>query len=521
MKGFKQRRLWLGFGLIPVLVGCGAAVRGFMPAGVDKLYTSMWTVSRPAGNAAEPGQWSGQGWAYVASEVSTGLTIVDLATNKPVAFIQGAGTTHHPYITRDQRWVFATQRYGRQLMAVDTDNDNKVKFLEFKDAGVENPGPLHMGFSPDGKWALVALNQAGAVGVIDAATAEVVRVVKDVGSYPRDIAITPDSRKAFVSLQRSPWVAVIDLETWIVRKIKRSDSSVYEKGSESGLGMTADGKYVMVANTPENSVTVIDTQAEKVVKTIPNIPGPVNPGPLGNSPYFAVTNRADGSVSFFDTRDWSLIKTLKTGQGANVAYWGPDGNVWVTHNGTQYVAVVDPGTWTVTKEIPVVLRPHWLNFTPDGSKAYATNWGARELSVIDVKKQEQVEVVKVGSNPNGIALKTNVSKERATAWLKNAEKAQETIEKASTLAMPPARNADEQVFFNTCMQCHDVGRIVRNNARGEQWKAIVNRMKGHGARMTPEDEAKILKYLMSGQQGTLKIQTVLQKELGGGSAGQN
>jgi len=67
--------------------------------------------------------------------------------------------------------------------------------------------------------------------------------------------------------------------------------------------------------------------------------------------------------------------------------------------------------------------------------------------------------------------------------------------------------------LNTCLTCHDVGRIVRNNHSGEDWIPIVERMKGNGAKMTPEEQQMIVEYLMDDMHKTLEIRTKLEQQL--------
>src|SRR5690606_32653340 len=118
----------------------------------------------------------------------------------------------------------------------------------------------------------------------------------------------------------------IDLENWKVDHINRTDTD-YGSGSGSGLGMSADGKYVAVANTLDDEVIIIDTATDQIVHRVGNVPKPVNVEFLGKTHIVSTGNRSDGSFSFIDADKGQLIKTVKTGGGANIAYYGPDGNV--------------------------------------------------------------------------------------------------------------------------------------------------------------------------------------------------
>lgn len=480
---------------------------------VDAYYDVRWYESQNAAGPELSPRWDGNGWLYVADEVSQGVTVVDLATLKPVDFVRLEGRVpHHPHITRDQRWVLVSIRYGDWVAAIDTEDDHRVRRIDLPAGPDGTPaGPLHMGTTRDGRYVLVTLNGISHVAVIDARDPRLLRVV-EVGARPRDIGVTPDNRKAYVSLQADDRVAVIDLGTWEVRHIVRTTTD-YGAGSGSGLGISADGKYVAVANTLDDEVVIIDTSTDRVIHRVGGVPGPVNVDFLGKTHVVATGNRADGSVSFIDAAQGRLIKTVPTGRGANVAYYGPDGNVWVSHNGAAYVTVLAFKTLEPIAEIPVVLNPHWIYFSPDGKTAYATNWGANSVTVIDVERLERVTHVVVGLNPNGMALKSNVRPEVVARWQAQAAHVSPLLARASRLVLPEPRSEVEALFFKSCTICHDLGRVIRNNARGrEQWADIVQKMPDNGAPIDEEQARIITNYLATDQHRSLTVRTQLQIE---------
>ncbi|GAE44551.1 hypothetical protein JCM21738_1271 [Mesobacillus boroniphilus JCM 21738] len=83
------------------------------------------------------------------------------------------------HLNKDQTWAFATQRYGTSVLAI---NMETLESHDIDFPGFDNPpAPQHMTFSRDGKYAFTSLNGVGAVGMIDAEKAELVKVFKDVG----------------------------------------------------------------------------------------------------------------------------------------------------------------------------------------------------------------------------------------------------------------------------------------------------------------------------------------------------
>lgn len=483
------------------------------PMRLHEDYAPRFNDAQAISGPMPEGEWNGQGWLFVSAEVGRGVAVYDIATQKPVKWIYSPNSPvpHHPYISPDQRWVIADARFGSETIVIDTEDDFATDYLAFPEgADGEVAGPLHGTWTSDSRTFLVALQRSGRVGVVDLSGDEPrIADVLDVGARVRDIAITPDDTKAFVTMQREDRVAVIDLATWDVRYLQRTDTDYAERGSGSGGGMSSDGRYFAVANTLDDEVAIFDVETEELVHRVADVPAPVNVEFLGDTHLIGTGNRSDGSVSFIDADTGELRKTLETAGGANIPSLGPDGNIWVTHNGAQHVSVVNPLSLEVFKEVPTGVNPHWIQYTPWGSRAFVTNWGGSSVTVLDTERKEALGEIPTALNPNGMAMKTDVTEEEAARALARAEEEDVAgqIALAAEMVLPEPRDESEAVFLNTCTQCHDLGRIVRNNAKGDQWEAIVQRMQGNGAQMTPEEMDQIVAYLKEGRQADLDFGT--------------
>ncbi|HSK21756.1 MAG TPA: hypothetical protein VK906_01205 [Egicoccus sp.] len=521
--------------LAVALAACGDDGSGYGPRnervagepGVDQgLFPgSPWTFDEdyaPRSNVAQTvaaplpdGEWGGDGWVFVANEVANGVTVLDLRTLTPIDFVYSPDSPvpHHPYLSPDQRWVSTNTRFGNNVIVIDTHDDFARTILTFPEAegGEDVAGPLHGTYTHDSRYFIVALQRSDRVGVVDMQAEggpEILEVI-DIGDRPRDVYVTPDDGKAFISHQGENYVTVLDIGSWEVRQIQRSDAD-YSSAGGGGGGMSEDGTLFAVANTPEQQVVVIDTETEQVVHRVDGVPAPVNVEFLGNTHMIGIGNRADGSATFIDADSGELLATVETGGGANIPYMGPDGNIWVTHNGAGHLSVIDPETFEVIDEVAVGVNPHWLHFLPSGSRALATNWGEDKISVIDTVRRRQLTTVQTGLNPNGIVVKTDVTPEQAAAALgsERSLQARQDVPAASEMLLPEPRDDQEQLFLNTCVQCHDMGRIVRNNSSTyEDWNAIVLRMRGNGAVMTDEEIEEITDYLTEGRHQEIEIAT--------------
>jgi hypothetical protein len=67
---------------------------------------------------------------------------------------------------------------------------------------------------------------------------------------------------------------------------------------------------------------------------------------------------------------------------------------------------------------------------------------------------------------------------------------------AAQVELPAGANRD--LVARECAACHDLDMVVGGaGATREVWKGTINEMLSYGARIDPEDQAKILDYLSS------------------------
>jgi YVTN family beta-propeller protein len=486
----------------------------------DSYVARTNTVQSVGAPLPEDGErWSGHGWVFVANEVGRGLTVLDLRTLEPVEFIysENSAVPHHPYLSPDQRWVITNARFGNEVMITDTHNDFETDFLEFPEGEDDVAGPLHGTYTHDGRYFIVSLQRSGRVGVIDMETdggPEILEVL-DIGDRPRDVYITPDDAKAFISMQGEDTVGVLEIGTWEIRHIDRTEAD-YSNAGGGGGGMSVDGELFSISNTPEDEVLIIDADTEEVVHRVAGVPAPVNSEFLGDTHIVGTGNRSDGSASFIDADTGELLATVETGGGANIPYLGPDGNYWVSHNGDQHLSVLDPETFEILEEIRTGVNPHWIHFLPSGTRALVTNWGEDSISVIDTVNYRQLTKATTGLNPNGIVVKTDVTRQDAAAALdRGLDEARHNVELAAEMVLPEPDDRQEEIFLNNCAQCHDLGRVVRNNASSEEaWNEIVLRMVGNGAQLNEEEIDEVVAYLTEGRQDDLDSGTRLDERHG-------
>ncbi len=183
------------------------------------------------------------------------------------------------------------------------------------------------------------------------------------------------------------------------------------------LGLLPSRLFLYVANTADDTVTVVDTLAWVVDSTIPvgNSPQGVAVNPAGTRIY--ISNFLDDTVSVINTTTNAVIATINVGDGPLGLAVSPDGaKVYVANSNADTLSVINTASNTVSATIGVGDFPRAVTFLPDGSKAYVANGNADDVSVIDVATDTNLGTdISVGDDPSSL----DVSGDGLTVFVTN------------------------------------------------------------------------------------------------------
>lgn len=192
---------------------------------------------------------------------------------------------------------------------------------------------------------------------------------------PKDIA--------YVSTEEG--VTVIDLATLEV--IKKID--VVGKGAR-GLGITADGKYLLTANKDTADVSVIDTSAAKVIRRIA----------VGKNPEFMRIHPGSGQA--FVTYEPASTGGPPRAEQAEKTTTKDTDTVAPAE-----VAMIYISSGTVTNLLIGGKETEGIEFSKDGSQMIVANEGGDTLGVYDLRSRTLVKTIDVhpyGQRPRGVKL---------------------------------------------------------------------------------------------------------------------
>jgi YVTN family beta-propeller protein len=210
--------------------------------------------------------------------------------------------------------------------------------------------PHNLTFSPDGSLLYVANLGADHVSVIDVAAARVIDEIEvaepsalagteDAGAEFQgiiNVTSTPDGRFGFAAHGEGGRLAVIDLRT---RQLKKN----LELGALPWRAYgTADGRYMLVPNNGDRTLSVIATATLEVVTTLPaaaDVTG-INTGWFETTAF--ALSRAEAKAVVYDLEAMAKVAEIALPGTPETGVTTPDGaKLYVALSDTDQVAVID------------------------------------------------------------------------------------------------------------------------------------------------------------------------------------
>ena len=116
-----------------------------------------------------------------------------------------------------------------------------------------------------------------------------------------------------------------------------------------------------------------------------------------------VTNEKDDTVSVINPESLEVVATIDVGERPRGIGFSPDGSeLYVAVSEENAIAVIDPVAMTVVRKFESGDDPETFDVHPNGN-IYISNEDDAKASVFDPNTGEQVAVIKVGIEPEGVA----------------------------------------------------------------------------------------------------------------------
>jgi YVTN family beta-propeller protein len=288
--------------------------------------------------------------AYVGNFKDNTVSVIDTHSGKVVATVPVATGPHGIVLSPDGTTLYVSGDGGSTISVIDTASDRVTHTIEV------GKTPHGLAMQSDGKLLLATVYGEDRVAFVDTSTRKVIGTVPV--PKPHTIAIRPDDKVAYVASQEPGhfMLAVVDLGA---RSVVRS---VPLDKAPRDLEFGYDGKSLYITIAGINAIEVLDPATDKIVAEIPT----------GVSPHIAGYYRG-------------------TSVGVGVI------------QGPSELLLFNPDANTAVRSVAVGKQPHWVATAGDGKKAYVTNEGSNDVTIVDLTTG-QTATIPVGNAPRKVAV---------------------------------------------------------------------------------------------------------------------
>ena len=267
--------------------------------------------------------------------------------------------------------------------------------------------------SADGKLAFVPIfgnSGAGKPGtdgslirVIDLAKHTVIATVDfGKGVRPHCAVIGPKNHLLYVTTELENSITIIDPKAF-----KIIGSIPTEQAESHMLAISSNGKKGYTSNVGPGTVSVLDLEAKKTLKIIPVSKTTQRISISPDDKWVFTADQTKPQIAVIDTKKDEVVKWIELpGLGYGTAVT-PDGR-WlvVALNTINQVGLVDLKTMKIAHLLDVPKSPQEVLIRPDGLVAYVSCDASKQVAVIDLKSVKVEKLITAGKGADGLAWAT-------------------------------------------------------------------------------------------------------------------
>ncbi len=315
-------------------------------------------------SAAQPAAQARQK-LYVTNSAGNDVTVIDVATNKPIGRIEVGPHPHGIAVPASQDVIYVTVEGTRpgQLVWIDPRTDKVTKRMPI------GPAPNQLAVTPDGKFAYIPASD-GYYEVVDLGRAEIVKRIFT-GGRPHNTLCSADGRHMYLAPMGNPKrVTVVEVPGHkTVGEIKFS--SVVRP-----IALTRDEKRLYANVDGLVGLEMADVAQRKMLQRVP----------------------AELAA------DRKKVASRSHGLGIR-----PDQKeIWecdVEHHEVHVYDITGERPKQIAT-VPIGSRVYWLTFRPDGKVCYVSARGASAVAVVDTQTKKVIANIPVGKEPKRLFVVT-------------------------------------------------------------------------------------------------------------------
>ncbi len=359
----------------PVPVQFANPLPGMPPVIGDDVYSQTRAGHLSSAVVGDPA------YLYVPDALGSTVTVISQRTRKIIRVIQAGFLSQHVVPSYDLRTLVTNSSAANELVLINphsamktrtigaprpynlyytpdgkaaivmVEQHNQIRFSDPKTfrkiAEVSPPGcrgPNHADFSANGRYFIVTCEFSGELVKIDTLSHQVLGVMKlNPGataphaapanvhmSMPQDVRLSPDGLTFYVADMGTNELRLIDATTFRQRSVIGMPSHPH------GLYPSRDGKKLYISDRGAGKVSVLNFATNRIVDTwvIPGGGSPDMGGVSADGSMLWLSGRYNGVVYGFDTTKGKLVATIKVGGSPHgLAVWPQPGRYSLGHTG--------------------------------------------------------------------------------------------------------------------------------------------------------------------------------------------
>lgn len=316
--------------------------------------------------ADEPAKKSQQK-LYITNSAGDDVTVVDVATHKPIGRIVVGARPHGIAVPASQDLVLVSIEGNDpgELVWIDPYTDKVIRRMNI------GPAPNQLAVTPDGKFAYIPASD-GYYEVVDVTKAKMVERIFT-GGRPHNTLCSADGKRMYLAPMGNPKrVTIVDVAT------HKPIGVIPFSNVVRPVALTNDEKYLFAEVDGLVGIEMADVAAKKVVHRVP----------------------AELAAEH-----------AKTGSRSHGLGIRPDQKeIWecdVEHQEVHVYDISTPGERPKQiATIPMGGRVYWLTFSPDGKHCYVSVRSRNETAVVDTATKRIIARIPAGKEPKRLLVVT-------------------------------------------------------------------------------------------------------------------
>lgn len=356
--------------------------------------------------AARPGLAldAAAGYVFVPNRGSADVAVIDPRTDRLVARLP-VGRVPHQVVVSDVAGKLVASNTADDTIAIVDLSTLQTTTLELDDE------PEHMALAPDGLLLAIGNIAAGTVSLV--ALDEEAERARVTGLFdPHNLTFSPDGSLLYVANLGANHVSVIDVaRAEIVDEIPVGRAPAVAAAEGFGAEFqgiinvtpTPDGRLGFAAHGEAGALAVIDLRTRELKKSIPLGELPWRAYGTADGRFMLVPNNGDRTLSVISTATLEVVATLPAAEdmtGVNTGWF--ETTAFALSRAEKKAVVYDLEAMARVGEIALPGTPETGVTTPDGAKLYVALSDTDQVAVIDVRARELIKTIDgVGDEPWG------------------------------------------------------------------------------------------------------------------------